>query len=116
MEERPFQKIVKCYANKIIGLNQEYDFLKENGYPEFVKPDVHIKAIFNGIGISDSNNDIQVFHDVIGFSKKIDLLPYKVDKMFWLVGSGKYYDGDEIQIQTDRDEFIESINKRLRLS
>ncbi len=82
------------------------DFLKENGYPEFVKPDVHIIDIFVGLGISDTRNDFQVFRDVISFSKSIQKLPYEVDKLFWLIGSGKFY-LDEINVKTSKKEFIQ---------
>ena len=93
-----------------LGFTLACDFLKENGYPKFVKPDVHIKAIFNGIGISKSNLDYDVFKDVIRFSENINELPYCVDKLFWLVGSGRFY-LDKVEIITNRDEFIEMITR-----
>ena len=71
-----------------MGFALACDFLKENGYPEFAKPDVHIKKIFNGLGLSDSNDDYEVFKDVIRVSELVNGLPYRVDKLFWLVGSG----------------------------
>ncbi|MEA1870375.1 MAG: hypothetical protein U9N09_09625 [Euryarchaeota archaeon] len=96
-----------------LGFALACDFLKENGYPKFVKPDVHIKAIFNGIGISKSDLDYDVFKDVIRFSEDINELPYCVDKLFWLVGSGRFY-LDEVKINTSRDEFIEMIKQEFR--
>jgi len=94
-----------------LGFALACDFLKENGYPKFVKPDVHIKAIFCGIGISKSESDYDVFKDVIRFSEDINQLPYCVDKLFWLVGSGYFY-LDNIRIGTNRDEFIENIKRK----
>ena len=88
------------------------DFLKENGYPEFIKPDVHIKAIFNGIGISRSDSDYEIFKDAIKFSKSIGEIPYVVDKLFWLVGSGYFY-LNEVRINTNRNEFIEEVRKEI---
>jgi len=89
-----------------LGFALACDFLKENGYPEFIKPDVHIKAIFMGLGISGSkSNDYEVFKDVVRFSKIIGVTPYVVDKLFWLIGSGYFY-LDEIRVQTNREEFI----------
>jgi len=93
-----------------MGFALACDFLKDNGYPEFVKPDVHIKAIFNGIGLSDSNDDYEVFKDVVRFSEIIGELPFRVDKIFWLVGSGYFYD-DGIRIHTNRNKFIDIVNK-----
>jgi hypothetical protein len=95
-----------------MGFALACDFLKENGYPKFAKPDVHIKAIFNGIGLSNSKDDYEVFKDVIRFSEAIDELPYRVDKMFWLVGSGRFY-LDNIRKPTNRDDFIRDIKKSL---
>lgn len=89
------------------------DFLKENGYPKFVKPDVHIKAIFHGIHISKSESDYEIFKDVIRFSENINQLPYCVDKLFWLVGSGYFY-LDNVKINTSRDDFIEEIQREFR--
>jgi len=86
------------------------DFLKENGYPEFAKPDVHLKDIFIGTGLSESNDDFDIFIDIIRFADRIDELPYRVDKMFWLVGSGRFYlESPEILAPTDKQEFIDRI-------
>ena len=87
------------------------DFLKENGYPKFVKPDVHIKAIFKGIGLSQpESDDYEVFKDVIRFSEGINVMPYEVDKLFWLVGSGNFY-LDGVTIDTKRDDFVAKVKK-----
>lgn len=86
------------------------DFLKENISPEFAKPDVHIKAIFIGIGKSPKDaTDYQVFRDVVTFAESIGRTPYAVDKIFWLVGSGKFY-LSKIKVRTDRQSFIDRIN------
>ncbi|GAG19666.1 unnamed protein product, partial [marine sediment metagenome] len=99
------------------------DFLKENVNPKFVKPDTHIKDIFKGICISKSNaSDFEVFTDVVKFSECICEVPYRVDKLFWLVGSGKFYlqrigtkeNGElkTLEVRTDKRHFIEAINKK----
>lgn len=86
-------------------------FLKENGYPEFIKSDVHIKGMFRALGLSDVGSEFDVFIDVIRFSQRIDELPYRVDKLFWLVGSGRFYlEEDDFRVNTDKDEFIERVN------
>jgi hypothetical protein len=95
-----------------LGFALACDFLKENGYPKFVKPDVHIKAIFNGLEISLSDDDFQIFKDVIRFSESISEVPYVVDKLFWLVGSGNFYI-DGVRIKTDRDKFINVVKKEM---
>ncbi len=98
-----------------LGFALSCHFLKENGYPKFVKPDVHIKEIFKGIGISQSEaDDYEVFKDVVRFSESINEIPYVVDKLFWLVGSGDFY-LDELRIRTKRDDFIEEVKKEISL-
>jgi thermostable 8-oxoguanine DNA glycosylase len=62
-----------------LGFALACDFLKDNGYPEFVKPDVHIKKIFKGIELSDSDEDYEVYKDVIRFAKEIGEIPFRVD-------------------------------------
>lgn len=90
------------------------DFLKENGYPEFAKPDVHLKDIFLGTGLSDSNDDFDIFIDIIRFADQIDERPYRVDKLFWLVGSGRFYlETPEVIVPTDKQEFIDRVQSSL---
>jgi len=87
------------------------DFIKENISKDFVKPDVHIRDIFIGIGLSNkSSSDYQIFRDVINFSNSISEEPYSVDKLFWLIGSGKFYIYD-IEVKTNKNNFIKLINK-----
>jgi hypothetical protein len=88
------------------------DFVKENLSPKFVKPDVHIKAIFIGIGKSpQESTDYQIFRDVVSFAESIGKYPYVVDKLFWLIGSGDFYLSN-IRIRTERQIFIDQINHR----
>lgn len=67
------------------------DLLKETGYPYFVKPDTHLNDIARGLGISKAESDFGVFKDVVAWCEEIGELPYRIDKIFWLVGSGKFY-------------------------
>lgn len=88
------------------------DFLKENGYPEYVKPDVHLKDIFTQLNLSPERDDIVVFRNLIQFAETIDKVPYRVDKLFWLVGSGRFYLEDpELRVETDKQEFIERVSE-----
>ena len=85
------------------------DFLKEHGYPEFIKPDTHINDIFKGLGLTKATTDFEVFKDVLAYCKRINVLPYEVDKLFWLVGSGNFYLYD-IEIKSSKNKFLEQIN------
>lgn len=86
------------------------DFLKENVSPEYVKPDVHIKYIFTKLGISKKSSDMdwQIYRDAIAFAQEIGEKPYTVDKVFWLVGSGNFYNVQKT-IRVSTKKFIESI-------
>ncbi len=94
------------------------DFLKEAGYPEYIKTDTHIKDIFMGLGLTEEEEDYQIFKDVIRYAESINEKPYEVDKLLWLVGSGKFYlfedeNGNEFEINTSKDEFIEKVQDKL---
>ncbi len=86
------------------------DFIKENISPDFLKPDTHIRDIAIGLGLTKSKNDFVVYRDVEAYCRKINKLPYEVDKLFWLIGSGNFYLFDT-QIKSDKFAFIEKIKK-----
>jgi len=91
------------------------DFLKELGFVNFAKPDVHVKAIVKGLKLSaDTATDYAVFKDVVRIALHCGTTPYDVDKLFWLVGSGRFYDHPLIgRIATDRDRFIQDAARAL---
>jgi len=84
------------------------DFLKENVSPQFIKPDTHINNIAFGLGITNSHNSYRIFKDVESYCSRIGILPYEVDKLFWLVGSGNFYLSG-IKINSSKQQFILSI-------
>lgn len=92
-----------------IGFTLACDCLKELGYVNYPKPDVHLIDVFNGLGLSEKN-PISVFEAIVKMSddcKEIDefITPYKIDKIIWLICSGRFYH-DEITIRTHKDDFI----------
>ncbi len=85
------------------------DFLKENISPLFVKPDTHIKYIFKGLGLSNVDaSDYQVFLDVVRFANSISQIPFAVDRLFWMIGSGKFPNA-VLQVPRRREAFVQSI-------
>ena len=79
------------------GLALACDFLKELGYCELPKPDVFIKKIMLGLGLSEPRADDEaVCNAVVRIACHRERTPYDVDKTFWLVGSGFFYDNPEI--------------------
>ena len=88
------------------------DFLKENGYSEFVKPDTHINDITRALGITQATTDYGVFKDVIGYCQRNNLVPYEFDKLLWLVGSGSFY-LNQFTVATDKREFVRQVRHRM---
>ncbi|HEV2417293.1 MAG TPA: hypothetical protein VGX94_05780 [Terriglobia bacterium] len=73
------------------------DFLKELGYANFAKPDVHLRHIFTALGLcSDDANDYELFKAIVRVAQHAGLTPYSVDKAFWLIGSGYFYRDKQI--------------------
>jgi hypothetical protein len=102
-----------------IGFALACDFLKELGYENFSKPDVHVKEIFWAIGLSPfGTSDYEVFRAVARVARNADVTPYNLDKLFWLIGSGYFYDdphiGNNGQIGSRKKQFIEVAQVELK--
>ena len=86
--------------------------------PKFIKPDTHIKDIFVGVGLCEKDdNDYNIFRKVVDYCIEINEEPYAVDRLFWLIGSGKLFKTekrqDEVFFKTNKFEFIkEFIDKQ----
>ena len=102
------------------------DFLKENCSHQYAKPDTHIKAIFKGLGLSSNKNttkneDIEIFRSVIEYSRSINEIPYEVDRLFWLIGSGDFYLCTELpeynknKKLASKEDFIKRVNNLIGL-
>lgn len=91
-----------------IGFPLACDFLKELGYINYGKPDVHIKDIFEAYNlIPKSATNYQILKAIIRIANNVGVSAYNVDKLFWLIGSGKFYNHKEIPTRRLKDEFIE---------
>ena len=72
-------------------------FLKELGYLDYAKPDIHIIELFKASYlVKPKASNYEVFKAVIRVSENVGTTPYDVDKLFWLIGSGYFYDHKEI--------------------
>lgn len=99
-----------------IGFALACDSLKELGYLDYPKPDVHIKEVFYQIGVAEKD-DIAVFMiiDKMAAECKVidsEVSPYKIDKILWLICSGKFYK-DDITIGQHREDLIEKLKKQI---
>ena len=93
------------------GFALSCDFLKELGYVNFPKPDVHLRDIFTSLNLCPSNNDdYQLFKAIIRLAGNASVSAYNADKVFWLIGSGYFYDDSQIgnngRIGSRKKEFI----------
>jgi len=92
------------------------DFLKEIGFLNFGKPDVHLKEIFKELNLIDPNEKSTLKQDyqTLKLLDKIAIdnnkTAFEVDKIFWLIGSGNFYLAG-INIGRNRNEFINKIKK-----
>lgn len=98
-DERTMAALPLIIAAEIEGIGYALacDFLKELGYTGYGKPDVHVKEIFIGIGLCLPNaSPYQIQKAISQVAKAERTSPYDVDKVFWLIGSGRFYKHPEI--------------------
>jgi hypothetical protein len=87
-------------------------FLKGMGYVNFPKPDVHLRDIFTALSLcSNKSDDYLLFKAIIRVANHAGVSPYNVDGVFWLIGSGYFYDdlhlGNKGRVGSYKKEFIE---------
>ncbi len=106
-----------------VGFALACDFLKELGYTKFAKPDVHLIKIFIGLELCPPGPTpcpSQVLKSIIRVADNVKKTPYDVDKLFWLVGSGDFYNDREtigkngiIGRRDRREKFIDHARSKL---
>ncbi len=91
-----------------IGYPLACDFLKELGFVNYGKPDVHVKQIFVGIGLCSPNaSEYQIQKTIAQIAQAASVSAYSVDKVFWLIGSGNLYKHPDIgNIGRNKERFI----------
>ena len=109
---RPALPLLLAQEIEGVGFALACDFLKEVGYENFSKPDVHVKEIFSAIGLSPlGTSDYEVFRAVARVARNAGVTPYNVDKLFWLIGSGYFYEDPQVgkqgKIGSQKKAFIE---------
>ncbi len=115
---RPALPLLLAQEIEGIGFALACNFLKELGYENFSKPDVHVKDIFWALGLSSwGTTDYDVFRAVARVARNAGVTPYDVDKLFWLIGSGNFYEdphvGNRGRIGSKKKEFIEVAKAQL---
>lgn len=102
-----------------VGFPLACDFLKELGF-DYAKPDVHLKDIFMALDLCPPNpTNYQIFQTVLRIARHVDTTAYAVDKLFWLIGSGWFYDdphiGKEGRIGRQKQAFIDLAHPELHI-
>lgn len=114
--------IPRLICGEIRGMGEALacDFIKEIGYVEYAKPDVHINYIIRAVCHNEKMTAKEILEKVQQIAKEAGVSAFSVDKILWLIASGKYYDveGKEPTIkiknqanQDLRDEFLEKIKE-----
>ncbi|WP_026658195.1 hypothetical protein [Butyrivibrio sp. AC2005] len=101
-----------------IGFALACDLLKELGFTRYPKPDVHLMDVFSSFGLSE-HEQISTFEAIVRMANYVyedgdkTVTPYKVDKIFWLICSGKFYMEDPVPpIISHKKEFIDMMLNR----
>jgi hypothetical protein len=96
-----------------IGFALACDFLKEIGFANYSKPDVHLLDIFSRLGIAHQLQ-LAVFRAVSLMASEVGETPYAVDKAFWLIGSGWLHEDEvrAVRFKTSKEEFVKRVGAR----
>ena len=113
-DERARASLPMLIATEVdgIGFTLACDFLKELGFLNFSKPDRHLKYILPKLGLSESDDDYTIFKTISRIARNAKRTPYGVDKLFWLIGSGNFYN-DGFSIGRNREAFVLYAHRRL---
>ncbi len=88
------------------------DFLKEISFLEYGKPDVWLRKIFVSLELcSPEVTDSELLKAIIRVAQNAGVTPYKVDKVFWLIGSGNFY-LDSRKTRRNAETFIEFVKSQ----
>ncbi len=112
---KPALPLMISYEISGIGFPLACDFLKELGFSEYGKPDVHLKYIFKELGLiakttSAAKSDYETLKVIDRIAKENNVTSYAVDKMFWLIGSGSFYLSG-LNIGRNRNLFVDQLKK-----
>lgn len=92
-----------------IGFALACDFLKELGYVDYPKPDVHMIDICASLGLCGREQP-EVFETIVCAADAGGVTPYRLDKTLWLICSGTFY-LDGIKVPGRKWEFIEWVKE-----
>jgi len=82
------------------------------GYCNYGKPDTHTIDILFGAGVAASQSNYDIFKTMVKMAKVNNELPAVIDRLLWLIGSGKYVEENE-KITRQKAAFIQDIRPKL---
>ena len=99
------------------------DVLKELGFVELIKPDVHIKDVFYALNlVKTKNSDEAVVESALYLIElanearrpdEPEITPFELDKIIWLCCSGRFYRHPRVQISGHKEQLIKRLRKVL---
>lgn len=108
--------LVKALQTKIFGAGYAIacNILIDLGYRSFAKPDRHIKAIVSRLeSSSDNASDSEVLASMERLAKISGTSPYSLDKLFFIIGSGKLYKND-VRLKGTSEQRIQAFTAFVR--
>lgn len=95
-----------------IGFALACDMLKELGYVNYPKPDVHLMDVFSELGLCE-HEPLPTFETAVKIAEVCEETPYKVDKVFWLICSGRFYkeEAENGKIKPLKKKFIDEVKE-----
>lgn len=101
-----------------LGFALACDFIKEIGYTQYGKPDVHVKRILLGIGQIPREDNYLVLKKLSQIAEEAGETAFGVDKLFYLIGSGQFSKEDQesnsISSKKNGARFIDAVNERFQ--
>ena len=91
-----------------MGFALACNLLKDTGFNDFCKPDVHLRDVLSKTGYCGPD-DYSVFDCVRAIADANKIKARTVDSRIWLICSGNYYNHN-ISIGSNKDELIRRIN------
>lgn len=112
-----YKKYVIDNLSGIFGFALGCDFLKEQGFLDYSKPDVHIKAVISLKLILEYNfpykslslSDYDYFDVITQIAKDNNKTPYHIDKLIWLCCTGNIHSQNK-DFKFKREEYLNAIS------
>ena len=91
-----------------MGFPLACDWLKEIGYINYGKPDTHTIDILYETGVAPSADNYMIFKTMVRMARVNNEPPSVIDRLLWLIGSGKYV-GENEKVTRQKKAFIQEI-------